>query len=88
MAGKDYSRRGGKKPDVIITDLAMPRLDGSEMIKEIRNEPEIAETPILVFTAHGSVSPEKFHAAGADRAFYKPFDFDDLVDVVKEMLVH
>src|SRR5258706_3350154 len=64
-----------EKPDLIITDMAMPRLDGSEMIKRLRKEPDTADTPVLVFTAHGSVTPEIVREAGADKAFYKPFDF-------------
>src|SRR5204862_958198 len=74
-----------EKPDLIVTDMAMPRLDGSEMIKRLRKEPDTADTPVLVFTAHGSVTPEKVREAGADKAFYKPFDFDELVGVVRQM---
>jgi CheY-like chemotaxis protein len=40
-----------KKPDLIITDVTMPNMDGIEMIKQIRADSEIAHIPILVFTA-------------------------------------
>ena len=75
-----------EKPDLIITDLAMPNVDGTQMIRQLRAEPEIADTPVLVFTAHGSVSPEAIKEAGADQAFYKPFDFDEMVKIVREMI--
>lgn len=75
-----------EKPDLIITDLAMPNLDGLEMIKNLRSDPDTASIPIIVFTAHGSVSPEKATNCGADKVFYKPFDFDDLVAVVRTLI--
>jgi DNA-binding response OmpR family regulator len=75
-----------EKPDLIITDLAMPNVDGTEMIRQLRLEPETAATPVLVFTAHGSVSPETVRQAGADQAFYKPFDFDEMVKIVRKMI--
>jgi DNA-binding response OmpR family regulator len=74
------------KPDLIITDMAMPKVNGYEMIKQLHTEPATTDIPILVFTAHESVTPEKVIEAGADKAFYKPHDFDDLVEVVREML--
>jgi DNA-binding response OmpR family regulator len=87
--GKEgLSKARAEKPDLIITDLAMPRVDGTEMIKQLRSEPEMADTPVLVFTAHGSVTPERMEEAGADKAFYKPHDFDELVEVVRELLPH
>ena len=42
--------------------------------------------PILVFTAFGSGRIEEALKAGATQAFYKPFDFDALVEVVHQLL--
>ena len=75
-----------EKPDAIITDLAMPRLDGMEMIKRLRKDPDTANIPVIVFTAHGSVTPEEAQESGAEAIFYKPFDFDELVKIVKLMV--
>jgi two-component system, cell cycle response regulator DivK len=74
------------KPDVILTDIDMPMMDGIEMIKRIRSEPETANICILVFTAHGLLLAEEAIEAGANKAFDKPFDFNDLGLVVREML--
>ena len=41
------------KPDVIVTDIMMPVMDGYAMIREIRGAPEIAATPIIALTAYG-----------------------------------
>jgi DNA-binding response OmpR family regulator len=56
------------------------------MIKHIRSEPETAEIPILVFTAHSSLTMEDVIEAGANQVFYKPVDFDELRKVVRAML--
>ncbi len=75
-----------EKPDLILTDIAMPKMSGIEMIKQLRSETETAEIPILVFTAHTSCTTEAALKAGADRAFYKPFDFTEMRKVVRESL--
>jgi two-component system, OmpR family, alkaline phosphatase synthesis response regulator PhoP len=73
-------------PDAILTDLSMPNLNGIEMIKVLRRQPETANMPILVFTARGSSNTKEAMAAGADQTFYKPFDFDALVEVIRSLL--
>jgi DNA-binding response OmpR family regulator len=75
-----------EKPDLILTDIAMPKMDGTDMIRQLRSEPETAEIPILIFTARSSSTTEKAIEAGATEAFYKPFDFDDLRKAVRERL--
>jgi DNA-binding response OmpR family regulator len=75
-----------EKPDVIITDMAMPNVDGFEMIRMLRFEPTTAKIPIVIFTAHGSVSRDVVKKAGASEIFYKPFDFDELVKNVKSLI--
>jgi DNA-binding response OmpR family regulator len=75
-----------EKPDLILTDLAMPKMDGMEMIRKLREAAETAPIPIVIFTAHGSVSVNDAKEAGADQVFYKPFDFEELVKVVRLMI--
>jgi two-component system alkaline phosphatase synthesis response regulator PhoP len=75
-----------EKPDLILTDLSMPNIDGLEMIKLLRADEETATIPILIFTAHGSVTAEQAQEAGADQVFYKPFDFDELVKIAKALI--
>lgn len=77
-----------EKPDVILTDVAMPRMDGVEMIREIRAEAEFAEVPIIVFTAMSASSKEEITEAGANQIFFKPFDFDELQKAIRNLLGH
>jgi CheY-like chemotaxis protein len=56
-----------EKPDVIITDITMPNMDGLEMTKQIRADSEITHIPILVFTALSSLTIEYPQEAGANK---------------------
>jgi len=71
-------------PDVIITDLMMPKLDGNELIKEIRSNEEWAHIPIIVLSAKGQIeSKVELYAIGADNYLVKPFNISELEAIVK-----
>jgi diguanylate cyclase len=72
-------------PDLIICDVMMPHVDGLQMVKALRGMPEYSTIPVLMITAYGDAR-EGAIKAGADRTMGKPFDFDELMKVVKEML--
>jgi CheY-like chemotaxis protein len=75
-----------EKPDLVITDLTMPNLDGVEMIKQIRSEPETAHIPLIVYTAYGSELTESAIQAGAYKAYSKPFDLEEMVELIDDLL--
>jgi two-component system chemotaxis response regulator CheY len=77
-----------ERPDVILTDLSMPKMNGIEMIKVLRRQSATANIPILVFTARGYTTTKEAMEAGADQTFYKPFDFDALVEVIRGLLAN
>lgn len=79
MAGAEY-------PDLIITVIAMPGLDGLEMVRQLRAQPEHKHVPILVLTALGTEDMDQAIRAGANRAMSKPVLLDALTDEVKELL--
>jgi DNA-binding response OmpR family regulator len=74
------------EPDLIITDIHMPRMDGIEFVKRIRLQEALAETPILVVTAFGSNVAREAIEAGADASAEKPFDFDKFLDTVQVLI--
>jgi two-component system alkaline phosphatase synthesis response regulator PhoP len=74
-----------KKPDVIITDLTLPEMSGLELIRQIRLEPEIAQAPIVVYTAYTGEEMEIVFSAGANRSFYKPLDLDKVIAYIGEL---
>ena len=73
-------------PDVIVTDLNMPRMDGFGLIEAIRNGPHCSRKPILVLTTE-SAEPLKQRArsAGANGWIVKPFDEAALVSAIKRV---
>jgi DNA-binding response OmpR family regulator len=75
-----------ENPDLIITDLTMPRLDGVEMIKILRSVTDWKHVPILAVTAYGTEVAEKAIEAGANRALSQPVDADVLLNLVNELL--
>lgn len=79
---------GGIEPNVIITDINMPKLDGFGFIEGVRGEERTRATPILVLTTE--TAPElKMRArnAGATGWIVKPFDKVKLVDAIRRVAI-
>ncbi|MGZ8901745.1 MAG: response regulator [Limisphaerales bacterium] len=73
-------------PDLVLLDLAMPKMSGVEVLKWIRQQNVVKKTRVLIFTA--SEKPEDFRAAneiGADGYLLKPTKFDDLKKLVQQI---
>jgi DNA-binding response OmpR family regulator len=74
------------RPDLIITDLQMPNLDGLGLIKALRGRPETMDVPILIFSACRDEMLSDAMRAGADAAARKPLRLDPLVGLIKSLL--
>lgn len=74
------------KPDLILLDLMMQYLDGRDELKLM--EMGSFNIPVIVVTAFldADKEAEEFHRAGVVQIVYKPFDLDNLVDLVKETI--
>lgn len=78
---------GGLKPNLVITDLNMPNMDGITMIKNIRLMPAHKFTPILMLTTESLGSKKKEgQEAGATGWIVKPFKPDELAAVVGKVI--
>src|SRR6266566_991961 len=66
-----------RRPDVVILDMMMPRRDGLEVLRELRQNPEFAETAVIVLTAQPAKREEALEA-GANIVMDKPFTPDDI----------
>jgi pilus assembly protein CpaE len=74
------SQARGLKPDIIITDVMMPDINGYEVTRILRREPQFAARPILVLTAQSGLEDKlKSFEVGADDHLTKPFDAAELV---------
>ena len=70
-----------------VLDVSMPRLDGLETARRLRERPECAGTRILLLTARvGEADRERGRAAGADDQLDKPFSSAALADRVRALL--
>ncbi|MCU4651582.1 response regulator [Roseibacterium sp. SDUM158016] len=74
-------------PDLVITDINMPRLDGFGVIEGVRKDPAFGSLPVLVLTTEsGEDLKARARAAGATGWIVKPFDDQRLVAVINRVL--
>ena len=72
-----------QRPDVVLHDVRMPGLDLRAQVRAIRDDPDIARVPIVLFTAVLSAK-ELAQEVGADDAIQKPFDSETLRRVLRD----
>ena len=69
-----------RRPDLVLTDIMMPRLDGFGLIKAVRSDPELRDLPVIVISARaGEESSVEGLSAGADDYLVKPFSARELL---------
>ena len=75
------------RPDLVLLDVMMPKVNGFEVCQAVRADPELADLRILMLTAKGREAEiAKGLALGADAYVPKPFSTRDLVVQVKSLL--
>lgn len=76
-------------PDLIITDINMPRLDGFGLIEKLRADENHCDRPILVLTTESSDEKKKrARDAGATGWIIKPFDAEKLINAIRRVTHH
>jgi len=76
----------GEAPDVIVTDINMPRMDGFGFIEGVRRSGRHRATPILVLTTESDAEKKsRARQAGATGWIVKPFNPEKLVDAVRRV---
>ena len=75
-----------ERPDLIVTDVAMPAADGVELVRSVRGAPEVSQTPILVTTGYGTGNATYTLTQGADAYEPKPLDPEALRASVRRLL--
>jgi chemosensory pili system protein ChpA (sensor histidine kinase/response regulator) len=77
-------RHGDEKPDVILMDIEMPRMDGFELTATLRSQAEYRNIPILMLTSRaGEKHRSKAMALGATHYLVKPYQEDVLVSLIR-----
>jgi CheY-like chemotaxis protein len=76
------------QPGLILLDIMMPGIDGWETLSRLKEDPELKDIPVIIFTAREhSRGRQLAREMGAVDYFQKPFEPDELIDIVEEYLV-
>jgi DNA-binding NarL/FixJ family response regulator len=74
-------------PDVIISDIMMPQVDGYQFLEQVREDPRYKALPFVFLTARGMTSDRiQGYSAGVDAYLPKPFDPEELVAIVSNLI--
>jgi CheY-like chemotaxis protein len=75
-------------PDLVLLDISLPEMDGTEVLAWIRQQPQFQKLPVIALTAHAMAGDrEKYLAAGFNDYVTKPIlDEDLLLDAIKRWL--
>jgi DNA-binding NarL/FixJ family response regulator len=74
-------------PDLVISDIMMPQVDGYQFLKQMREDPRFSRLPVVFLTARGMTKDRiQGYKAGVDAYLSKPFDPDELVAIVTNIL--
>jgi len=82
----DYEGKKVKRPSIILLDLNMPRKDGREALKEIKENEELREIPIVVFTTSKAEEDIiRSYQLGVNSFISKPVTFKNLIEVMTSL---
>ena len=71
------------RPGLIILDLNLPRLDGREVLRQVKADPQLQSIPVVVLTTSGDkVDVRSCYALGADTYVEKPVRFDEFLKAI------
>ena len=74
------------RPDLILLDLNMPKMDGMQLLETLQEDASLAAIPVIVFTSTWSASEKaQCLALGARQFITKPLDYDIFLNTVKAM---
>lgn len=78
----------GFDPDVVLLDISLPGMDGNEVLRRLRQIPELANLPVIAFTAHAMAGDkEGMLEAGFDAYVSKPIvDEDILIAAIEDQI--
>jgi len=76
-----------KKPDLVVLDIVMPKMNGFEVVRELRNNPKTEKLPIILCSQKNTEIDRVWGMEqGADAYLTKPFEPKQLVDIVQRLL--
>jgi len=77
---------GAQRPDLILLDLNLPRMDGREVLKEIKEDPELTDIPVVILTtSEDEEDILKAYLLHANCYITKPIDFSQFANIVTQI---
>jgi CheY-like chemotaxis protein len=74
-------------PDLILLDIAMPKLDGLEVCRAVRSDPRTCSTAVLFYTASAAGdNDERLKAVGGDGVLIKPLEPKEVADAIAHLI--
>jgi two-component system response regulator len=84
--GEYAARDSHDKPQVILLDLKLPKVDGLEVLRQIREHPDTHLLPVVILTSSREEQDMiKGYRLGANSYVRKPVDFNEFVDAVRQL---
>jgi CheY-like chemotaxis protein len=80
----DYADR--PRPDLVLLDLNLPKMDGREVLEAIKSDPELASIPVVVLTTSENEDDVlRSYSLHANAYVTKPVDFERFIEVVRQI---
>ena len=77
------------RPDLLITDVMMPEMDGHELVSSVRADPDLSDLPVIMLTARSQDEDMmQGYQSGTDLYLTKPFNPAELITFVHRILSH
>jgi CheY-like chemotaxis protein len=81
-----YAQRGDVDPAVVLLDIKMPKVDGLEVLRQIRADARLRTLPVVILTSSREESDlMRSYQLGVNAYVVKPVDFDDFVRAISEV---
>jgi CheY-like chemotaxis protein len=82
----EFSTRGSENPAVLLLDLKLPKVDGLEVLQQIRSDDQLKLIPVVVLTSSQEEKDiMRSYQLGVNAYVVKPVDFHEFVNAVKEL---
>src|SRR5690349_12828976 len=82
----NFMRRAGENPAVLLLDLKLPKVDGLEVLQQIKSDEQLKMIPVVVLTSsHEEKDMMRSYKLGVNAYVVKPVDFHEFVNAVKEL---
>jgi CheY-like chemotaxis protein len=83
---EEFSTRPNENPAVLLLDLKLPKIDGLEVLQQVKSDNRLKTIPVVVLTSsHEEVDMMRSYELGVNAYVVKPVDFHEFVNAVKEL---